>query len=308
MRTLRPAAPAADLNLDQLRSFRDVVALGSFSAAAERAGLSQPAVSLKVRALERRLGVTLIERVGRRATPTAAGAELLAHAARIETEVAAACEAMAHHATGALGRVRLGTGATACIFLLPPLLRDLRRRLPGLDISVTTGDAGDVVKAVEDNAIDIGLVALPASGRALDVTPVLDDPFMVIAPPKTALPARVTPATLAALPVLLPGGNTRRLVEDWFAASGVSLRPVMQLASVEAIKELVAAGLGCAVLPGMALRRDGGARSAATRSLVIRPLSPKLQRTLAVVIRRDRPLHRGLRETLAALKALPRAP
>lgn len=308
MRTLRPAAPAADLNLDQLRSFRDVVALGSFSAAAERAGLSQPAVSLKVRALERRLGVTLIERVGRRATPTAAGAELLAHAARIETEVAAACEAMAHHATGALGRVRLGTGATACIFVLPPLLRDLRRRLPGLDISVTTGDAGDVVKAVEDNAIDIGLVTLPASGRALEVTPVLDDPFMVIAPPKTALPARVTPAALAALPVLLPGGNTRRLVEDWFAASGVSLRPVMQLASVEAIKELVAAGLGCAVLPGMALRRDGGARSAATRSLVIRPLSPKLQRTLAVVIRRDRPLHRGLRETLAALKALPRAP
>jgi len=305
MSTLRrlPALPT-DLNLDQLRSFRDVIALGSFSAAAERAELSQPAISLKVRALERNLGVTLIERVGRRAMPTAAGAELLTHAARIEAEVEAACAAMARHATGTLGRVRLGTGATACIFVLPPLLRELRRRLPGLDISVTTGDSADVTKAVEDSSIDIGLVTLPASGRALEVTPVLDDPFLVIAPPKTQLPARVTPATLAALPVLLPGGNTRRLVEGWFAASGVSLRPVMQLASVEAIKELVAAGLGCAVLPGMALRRDGGARSAATRSLVIRPLSPRLQRTLAVVVRRDRPLHRGLRETLQALKGL----
>src|SRR5947209_18632682 len=96
------------LNLDQLRTFAQVIDLGSFSAAAERLGLSHPAVSLQVKQLEKRLGVRLIERVGRRAAPTAAGEELLAHVRSIDATVAATLEAMARHSTGAVGRVRLG--------------------------------------------------------------------------------------------------------------------------------------------------------------------------------------------------------
>jgi DNA-binding transcriptional LysR family regulator len=290
-----------DLDLGQLDSFRQVIALGSFSAAAEKLGLSQPAVSLQVRQLERRLGTTLIERVGRRARPTAAGAELLEHAGRIEAAVAAALEAMARHATGALGRVRVGTGATACIFLLPPLLRDLRQRHPSLEITVSTGNTSDMVKAIEDNLIDIGLVSLPTAGRSLAIMPLLEDEFVVIAPPGTELPARVTAEELARRPVLLfePGGNTRRIADEWFARGGVALRPIMSLGSVEAIKELVGAGLGCAVLPGMAVPE----RSEAGR-LVVRPLAPRLHRTLALVLRKDKPRHRGLREVLKALEAL----
>jgi DNA-binding transcriptional LysR family regulator len=98
-----------------MRSINHVIELGSFSAAAERLGLTQPAVSLQVRALERRLGVRLVERVARRATATAAGEELLAHLRRIDASVTAATDAMARHASGAVGRVRLGTAATACI-------------------------------------------------------------------------------------------------------------------------------------------------------------------------------------------------
>lgn len=290
-----------DLNLGHLRTFCDVIALGSFSAAAEKLNLSQPAVSLQIRQLERRMGVVLIERVGRRAKPTAAGTELLGHVGQIEAAVSVALDGMARHATGAMGRVRLGTGATACIFLLPPILRDLRQRFPTLEITVSTGNTADIVKAVDENLIDVGLVSLPVSGRILEITPVLDDEFVVIAPPEMALPARVTAAALSGLPVLLfePGGNTRRIADEWFARGGVSLKPVMSLGSVEAIKELVGAGLGCAVLPGMAVRtaKDRGA-------LVVRPLSPRLHRKLAVVIRRDKPLHRGLREIVKALKAL----
>ncbi|MFC7399866.1 LysR family transcriptional regulator [Chelatococcus sp. GCM10030263] len=289
------------LNLDQLRAFLDVVALGSFSAAAERRNLTQPAVSLQVRQLERRLGVSLIERVGRKARPTSAGAELMAHAGRIDAAVSAALDAMARHATGAVGRVRLGTGATACIFLLPPILRDLRRRFPSLELTVSAGNTAEVVKAVEDNVIDLALVTLPASGRALAITPVLDDEFVAIAPPAMALPERLTPQTVAALPVLLyePGGNTRRIVDDWFARGGAGLKPVMSLGSVEAIKELVGAGLGCAVLPSMAVR------NAPDREIFqVRSLSPQLHRRLAVVIRQDKPLYRGLKETVDALLAI----
>lgn len=290
-----------DFNLDQLQTFCDVVALGSFTAAAERLKLSQPAVSLQIRQLERRLGVVLIERVGRRARPTVAGVELLGHAGRIEAVVSAALDGMARHATGAMGRVRLGTGATACTFLLPPILRELRRRFPTLEITVSTGNTSDMVKAIDENLLDLGLVSLPVSGRILEITPVLEDEFVVIAPPEMRLPARVTAAALSGLPVLLyePGGNTRRIADEWFARGGVSLKPVMSLGSVEAIKEMVGAGLGCAVLPGMAVSKDRN-----RDSFVVHPLSPRLHRTLAVVIRRDKLLHRGLRETVKALKAL----
>jgi DNA-binding transcriptional LysR family regulator len=290
-----------NINLDYLESFRVVIACGSFSAAAERLQLTQPAVSLQVRQLERSLKATLVERVGRKTRPTAAGAALLTHAQQINAAVASAVDAVAHHTTDTAGRVRLGTGATACIFLLPPILRELRTALPSLEITVTTGNTAEIAKAVEDNTIDIGLVTLPVSGRSFEITPVLDDEFVLIAPRDMALPARITPAVLATRPVVLfePGGNTRRTADEWLARGGVALKPLMSLGSVEAIKEMVRAGLGCAILPGMAVSAKNS-----QPDLVVRPLSPKLHRRLAVVIRRDKRLDRGLRKTLTALKAL----
>lgn len=293
------------LNLDQLRAFVDVVELGSFSAAADRRRLSQPAVSLQVRQLEKRLGVKLIERVGRRAMPTPAGTDLLQHASHIDAAVSAALQDLGRHTSGGAGRVRLGTGATACMHLLPPVLVRLRRAFPDLDIAVRTGDTPDIAKAVEENRLDVGFVTLPVSGRMLDVTPVLDDELVAIertTPTRGAhvdpLPARVTADALARRTLLLyeSGGRTRSLVDAWFERAGHRLVPSMSLGSVEAIKELVAAGLGCAVLPRMAMKP-----AESTRTLVVRSLSPVLSRTLAIIVRRDKPLGWALRETIAAL-------
>src|SRR5690349_19596922 len=163
------------LSLDQLHTFVEVIERGSFSAAADRLDLTQPAVSLQVRQLEKRLGVRLIERVGRRARPTPAGAELLVHARTIAAAVGAAEESVAPYASGTLGRVRIGTGATACIHFLPTVLRDLRKRFPKLEIIIGTGNATEVVRQLEENTLDLGLVTLPASGRMFDVTPLLED-------------------------------------------------------------------------------------------------------------------------------------
>ena len=292
----------SDLRLDQLRTFTEVIARGSFSAAAEKLRLTQPAVSLQVRQLEKRLGVRLIERGGKRAPPTPAGAELLDHARRIDASVAAALEGMARHAGGTFGRVRIGTGATACIYLLPPVLRDLRRRFPNLEITVKTGNTAEVLKELDENALDLGLVTLPAPGRSFAVTPLLEDPFVAVAPAEGApLPKVLTPARLAERPLVLyeAGGNTRRVVDAWFARAGIAPTPVMDLGNVEAIKELVGAGLGCAVLPGLAVR-DAGKRM----PIVSRPLSPKLHRRLALVLRRDKILTEGLREAVKALRGL----
>jgi DNA-binding transcriptional LysR family regulator len=291
------------LNLDQLSTFAQVIELGGFSAAAQRLNLSQPAVSLQVRQLERRLGVRLVERVGRRATATAAGLDLLAHARRIESAVADAAEAMAVHAGGTVGRVRIGTGGTACIYLLPPIVRVLRQRFPSLEIVVSTGNTPDVLKGIEANAVDVGLVTLPAEGRMLQMTPVLDDEFVAIFPAGDAPAGPVTAAVLAARSIVLyePGAHTRYIVDEWALRGGAALKPVSELGSVEAIKELVAAGLGCSVLPKMALPPQQVAGR-----LDVRRLSPRLYRKLAVVLRRDKPLRRGLNEVVKALTAVGR--
>jgi DNA-binding transcriptional LysR family regulator len=291
------------LNLDHLRTFAQVVELGSFSAAAERGGVTQPAVSLQIRQLERRFGVKLVERIGRRAGPTAAGLELLTHIRIIDAALAQAEQAMSAHASQVSGRIRLGTGATACTYLLPSVLADLRRRFPALDIVASTGNTSDMLRGLENNTLDMALVTLPAPGRMFQVNPVMEDEFVAIFPARDAgaIPDVVTPQSLAGLPLVLfePGARTRRLVDDWFEAAGVAAKPVMELGSTEAMKEIVAAGLGCAVLPKLAVS-GAGQRDA----LAVRSLTPRLSRDLALVLRRDKPLSRGLRHLQEALLAL----
>ncbi|HEX3953921.1 MAG TPA: LysR family transcriptional regulator [Stellaceae bacterium] len=289
------------LNLDQLASFATVVELGSFSAAAERLSLSQPAVSLQIRQLERRLGVALLERVGRRVQPTEAGRNLLPHIDAIDRAVAGAIDAVASHARGVAGRVRLGTGATACIYLLPPVLRELRRAYAALDIVVRTGNTPDILKALEENALDVALVTLPAPGRSLVVEKLLNDEIVAVFAAGVEPPHAVTAAALADLPVVLyePGGNARRVIDDWFRRAGVSLKPVMELGNIEAIKQLVAAGLGCGLLPRLAVSNE-----AAASDLVVRSLSPVLHRQIGLVLRRDKVPDRGLKEAIAALRGV----
>jgi DNA-binding transcriptional LysR family regulator len=289
-------------NLDHLATFVRVVETGSFSAAAEKLGLTQPAISLQIRQLEKRLGTALIERVGRRARPTSAGEELLGHADRIDGTISSAIESVARHASDAIGHVRLGTDNTVTIFLLPPVLGALRSRYPKLEITVSTGNAADIVKAVEENRIDLAFATLPVSGRALEVTPVIDDAIVAIAPPDMALPQRLTAANLAKLPLLLsqPGSASRRITDRWFARGEATVNPAMSLGSAEAIKAMAIAGLGCGILPEMAIGKEGRDR------FMVRPLSPPLKRTMGVVIRKDKRLSKGLKATYDALLGLRR--
>lgn len=290
------------LNLDQLSTFAKVVETGSFSAAAQQLGLTQPAISLQIRQLERRLGTALIERTGRKARPTAAGSELLNHLDRIDAAVSGAIDSVARHASDVIGQVRLGTDNTVALFLLPPVLGALRKRYPGLEISVSTGSALDIGKAVEENRIDLALATLPVSGRALEISAVLDDPIVAIARRDMALPQRLTATNLAKLPLLLaqPGTAGRRITDRWFARGEATINPAMSLGSAEAIKAMALAGLGCGILSEMAVGGEG------RKDLVVRPLSPPLHRTLGVVIRKDKRLSRGLKAAYDALLAIRR--
>ncbi len=290
------------LSLGQLQTFADVIELGSFSAAADRLNISQPAVSLQIRQLEKHLGVRLIDRVGRRARPTAAGEELLIYARQMEALARSAVDNVARFASGTVGRVRLGTTGTACIHLLPSIMQELRQRFPSLDLMVQTGSTPKIIRAIEDNTIDVGLVTLPAAGRALDITPIITEELVAVAAADdTRLPQEVTPEALAQLPTIMytSGGSTRWLMDDWFARAGFTLKPAMELGVEEAIKELVGAGLGYSILPAIAV---GGPRD--HLPVIARPLSPRLYRQLALVLRKDKPVTPGMRELMNRLQAV----
>ena len=289
-----------ETDLDRLFAFAEVAERASFSRAADFRGVSQSAMSLKVKQLERELGVRLLERVGRRVSPTAAGRELLAHVAGLRAAHAAAIAAVRPHRDGDVGRVVIGTGATACLHFLPGPLRRLRDAMPGLEIIVRTGDTRDILAGLEANAIDVALVTLPASGRAFAVEELLGDEMLAVLPATERPPeAAIEPARLARHPLILyeSHGRTRRIIDDWFAAGGVVAKPVMELSSVETIRELVGAGLGATILPALALGAEVAGK------VTVRPLAPRLERPLGLVLRRDKPLDAALRMTVAAMRA-----
>lgn len=294
------------LNLDQLATFAAVVHAGSFSAAALRIGVSQPAVSLQIRQLEEHLGVLLVERTGRGSRPTLAGSELMRRVARIDGAVAEAIDAMQPYREQGVGRLRIGTGATACIFFLPPILHDLRARFPDLEILVRTGNTSDLLVAVENRQIDIGLLTLPARGQALQTKTLLSEELVAVTSPNgPPLPEHVRPEDLASVPFIghSPAANTTKLLQSWCLPKAVALAPVMELESVEAIKELIAAGLGCAVLPRMAVTSSARAGQAPERRLQVHSLRPRLERKLGLVKRRDRHWDWALRELAEALES-----
>ena len=292
------------LNLQHLHTFAQVLQHGSFSAAAERLGLTQPAVSLHIRQLETRLNLRLIERVGKRIKPTSAGTTLLKHIGRIDAVVEDALLDLSSHALGITGQVAIGTGATACIHLLPPVLQSLRRQFPALDVRVSTGNTDAILRAVEENRLDLALVTLPAAGRSLSIKPLMEDAFVAIfSTGQPDVPNSLTPKSLEGMPLVVfeAGSSTRLLIDEWYLQAGLRVKPVMELGSIEAIKEMVAAGLGYSIVPRLSV-------SAAhhRRGLRVETLTPPLSRTLGVVLRQDKPLSKALQQVLDALQTLAR--
>lgn len=292
----------AILNLDHLTTFRLVISRGTFSGAAEALGLSQPAVSLQIRQLEQALQVRLIERTSRGIKPTPAGITLCEHCIKIDAAVGAAVESVSLHSDDITGTVTVGTGATACIHLLPPLMQELRQTHPLLKVDVRTGNTSDIVRGVEENRIDIGLVTLPAAGKCLSVTPLGTEEFVIILekdPAEQNIKA-LSADDLLSLPLIIfePGSGTRFLINEWFRDAGQIARPVMELGSIEAIKRMVRAGLGYSIVPRMSVESPEE-----SRGLSVYSMAPALHRTLGTVIREDRIMSRGIQEVLKRLSA-----
>ena len=292
-----------DVALGPLKTLEAIARHGSFSRAARELNLTQPAVSMQVAQLERRLGLPLLERVGKRAFPTRAGEVLLAHAGRAFRELQAGLEHVQQLRGVVAGRVRLGTSASISVYLLPRALGRFRARFPAIDLVVVTGTASEVARSLVANDLDVGLVSLPLRDRELTVMPFYRDELVAIAPPlpRWRRHGAIRAAELAEHPLILfdRGSTVRREIDAWFARAHVTARAAMELGNTEAMKKFVEAGLGLSVTSEFSVKAD-----VADRRLAAMRLEPSLTRQIGLVRRRDKTVAPPLAAFLGALEDL----
>jgi DNA-binding transcriptional LysR family regulator len=293
------------LNLDQLRAFVEVIERGSFTAAAKELNLTQPAVTRQVQELEHRFRVTLVERIGKRAYLTQAGERLIEHARHLLEEDARTLVAMRSFSDGWLGRVRIGTSMTVLMYLLPPILRQLKIEHPQLEINLKANLTSDTLRMLKTNALDLGLCAIPIEDSAFETVPLFEDELIAILPATwERVPKRATPAFLSRCPLILGNESSalRRTVTNWLALAGPPPKPVMEFDTVEAIKSLVSVGLAASIVPSLSLG-DGHVTAANIRVV---PLSPRTYRQVGLVRLRGKRGTDGVRLVAAALSTLRR--
>ncbi|HEY8476506.1 MAG TPA: LysR substrate-binding domain-containing protein [Chloroflexota bacterium] len=238
------------LNLHQLRIFYSVAQHRSFSAAARALFMTQPAVSLQVRALEKSLGVKLFDRSARKLELTSAGEALFRSAGAILHAEDEALRVIAELRDASKAKLLVGTNTTGGMYVLPRILRAFRAAYPEVKL-VLDIDATDIIcERINEKILDLGVVGGPLVDRRLTVESIVDDEVVLIASPDNPLAAkgRITPPDLVGQPLIVPEprSRTRQVVEQSLREVGLSVRPAMQLVGTEAVKKAVEANLGVA--------------------------------------------------------------
>ena len=149
------------MDFTQLQGFVQVAQEGSFTRAAEKLYLTQPALSLQIKALETELGMPLFERRNRQVYLTEAGRMVLERAQEILSKVEQIREQVAAYQGMQRGRVQIGTSDTTCLYVLPALVQTFRSQFPNIDIHLTNKPSGEVASLLKDGVVDFGIVTLP---------------------------------------------------------------------------------------------------------------------------------------------------
>lgn len=263
----------------KLHVFRVVADTLSFSKAAEDLHLSQPAVTSQVRTLEEGLGIALFDRIGRNAKLTPAGTTLLGYVRQIETLTNEAVAALAPYGVQEGAELNIGSSHTIAVYVLPKLLPRILRDWPKLRVHVVSGSTIEVLNALANHQVSLGLIEAPAHRPDFKIEPFMEDELCLILPPnhrwakKTILRA----PEIVQEPILLreSGSGMRRFVEEYLEKNGVlsqQLRTTVDMNSTEAIVSAVEAGLGIGFVPTMALGKALQAKSVVAISLENGPI------------------------------------
>jgi DNA-binding transcriptional LysR family regulator len=278
------------LDSRQLRAFVTLAQTGSFTLAAKQLFLSQSAVSHSMKALEQEVGCLLLDRMGKKVLLTQAGETLLHHAERILQEMATARAALEQLGKWGRGRLRIGASTTACKYILPSVLREFKEEFPQALISIEPGDTLEALDLIRDNRIDLAIMIEPMNEDQLDFHPLFSDElsFLVSATHPWAVQREVVRAEIPKQNYVLyhKSSYTFRLIEQYFRKEDMVLNTVIELGSMDAMKELVKLGLGVSIIaPWIA------AKELADKSVTALPLGKrKLKRNWGIAHWRNRRL------------------
>ena len=242
------------MEIRQLRSFIAIAELGTFTAAALRVHVTQAAISMQIRQLENELGARLFVRAPRRVMLTEAGEHLLHRARQILRDHDAALDEIAELAGAERGRLRIGSASAAVTTdVLPKLLKEVRKQHAGAEITVLSGTSEALVQQILGGEVDVAFVSLPVEARGISTERLSEDQLVAIASPrhKLAKQRTISAYTLAGEKLILGerGGNTRRLIDQFFAQAGVTLHVSMELSRQAAIRRMVEEDMGVGIVP-----------------------------------------------------------
>jgi DNA-binding transcriptional LysR family regulator len=286
------------MELDDLRVFLEVARQGTLAGAGAAVHLSQPAVTRRMQALERKLGVHLFRRAGRRLQLTEAGAHLAEQAEGILGQVAELRAVMGAYGTGARGLLRIGATVTACLYLLPPVFRRFRERHPEYPLLVRNERSARLGDLVYEGRVDVGVASVLALREGVRIVPWRELELALIRPPGSG-PRQVGLAALSELPVVLPSSGTlRTLTEGLFARCEIAPSVVAECDSLEVARALVALGFGQAILPRVCVPAEGPPVQ------VVPFAEPTPGLPVAVLVRRARSTPRPVAAFLDALQSI----
>ncbi len=247
----------------QLRAFCEVVDRKSFSQAAERLGVTQPAVSLQVRALEKRLGLQLLDRSGRRVEPTEAGLRLYRGAQRLIALEEEITGELADEATGALdGTFAIGASTGPGGVVLSQLLCRFAAAHPQLNIALSVFDTQTVVERVADRTLELGVVGAAPRHRAVEYEPFFRDTVILACPPGHRFAGETVSLEelkTEQLIVMQEGAGVRQMIEDELRGAGVRLRDLdvrLELGLQESVTSAVRGGYGVTFISRSSVEND----------------------------------------------------
>lgn len=249
------------MEIRQLKAFVAIAESGTFTAAAERVHVTQAAISMQIRQLETEVGVRLFVRAPRRVILTEAGEKLLERAQVILREHDAALHELAALTGAEKGRLRIGS-ASAMVSgePLPRLLKKLKASHPGVEASVRSGTSEELVQRLLGGDLDAAFVSLPVDARGVATELLNEDYLVAIASPRHKLAKQkvVSAYALAGERLILGehGGNTRRLIDQFFAQAGVTPQVTMELSRLAAIKRMVEEDMGVGIVPLQSVRDE----------------------------------------------------
>lgn len=294
------------MELRQLETFVKLVEAKTFTRAADELSLTQPAVTRQIGALERELKTRLLDRLGRRVAPTAAGEALYRYAVDIVRLAEEAKKAVGDVAAGVSGHLSVGASGTVSTYILPAVIRRFTERFADVELSVHTGPSAQIVALVADNSVDLGVVMNFAGRPGIAAVTVAMYESVLVAHPDERFTAADHAGGLSAqrladerFILMQRGTNLRTYVDELLGNAGVQPHVVMELDNVEAIKKMVQAGLGVSMLPWLAVEEDISAGRLV--AIAVAGVGPT-ERPISAIYREDKYLSAALKEFVAVLR------